>query len=56
MIETARPRRCFLATMSHSEVNLGFGNMHEKLTDEQMYAGARARRAPRLRPAEAGPR
>jgi alkanesulfonate monooxygenase SsuD/methylene tetrahydromethanopterin reductase-like flavin-dependent oxidoreductase (luciferase family) len=25
--------------MSHIGVNLGFGNLHEKLTDEQMYAG-----------------
>ncbi len=25
--------------MSHVGVNLGFGNLHEKLTDEQMYAG-----------------
>lgn len=24
--------------MSHIGVNLGFGNLHEKLTDEQMYA------------------
>jgi alkanesulfonate monooxygenase SsuD/methylene tetrahydromethanopterin reductase-like flavin-dependent oxidoreductase (luciferase family) len=25
--------------MSHIGVNLGFGNLHENLTDEQMYAG-----------------
>ncbi len=25
--------------MSHVGVNLGFGNLHENLTDEQMYAG-----------------
>ena len=25
--------------MSHIGVNLGFGNLHETLTDEQMYAG-----------------
>ena len=25
--------------MSHVGVNLGFGNLHEKLTDDQMYAG-----------------
>jgi alkanesulfonate monooxygenase SsuD/methylene tetrahydromethanopterin reductase-like flavin-dependent oxidoreductase (luciferase family) len=25
--------------MSHIGVNLGFGNLHEKLSDEQMYAG-----------------
>jgi alkanesulfonate monooxygenase SsuD/methylene tetrahydromethanopterin reductase-like flavin-dependent oxidoreductase (luciferase family) len=25
--------------VSHVGVNLGFGNLHEKLTDEQMYAG-----------------
>jgi len=25
--------------MSHIGVNLGFGNLHEELTDEQMYAG-----------------
>jgi hypothetical protein len=25
--------------VSHIGVNLGFGNLHEKLTDEQMYAG-----------------
>jgi alkanesulfonate monooxygenase SsuD/methylene tetrahydromethanopterin reductase-like flavin-dependent oxidoreductase (luciferase family) len=27
------------AAMSHIGVNLGFGNLHETLTDEQMYAG-----------------
>ena len=25
--------------MSHVGVNLGFGNLHENLTDEQMYLG-----------------
>ena len=25
--------------MSHIGVNLGFGNLHENLTDQQMYAG-----------------
>ena len=25
--------------MSHVGVNLGFGNLHKNLTDEQMYAG-----------------
>ncbi len=25
--------------MSHIGINLGFGNLHERLTDEQMYAG-----------------
>jgi Luciferase-like monooxygenase len=28
-----------MSAMSHIGVNLGFGNLHEKLTDEQMYAG-----------------
>jgi hypothetical protein len=27
------------AAVSHVGVNLGFGNLREKLTDEQMYAG-----------------
>jgi hypothetical protein len=27
------------AAMSHVGVNLGFGNLHENLTDEQMYMG-----------------
>ena len=36
--------------MSHIGVNLGFGNLHENLTDEQMYAGELgiAERADRL--------
>jgi hypothetical protein len=47
--------------MSHIEVNLGFGNMHEKLTDEspEWYPMVERRHqaiAAAFREAEAGPR